>query len=348
MSDKIKRFPRLPDSHDEMIQGLVSKLAKKYGKSENKGVTTLSESIFSEEEVFIPSGLLPLDCVTCFGKGFPVGIVEIYGPNSSGKSAILELTLAEAQRRGYFTGLFPMEYSVRIKRAIRAGIDPRKLVVFDAETIEDVYDQTKDFVKNARKEDPNTPIVLGWDTVAATPTRTELDNKKGLAGSDMGRFANQMSKLFRRLCRFLRKNNVLLICINQTRTNLAKLWGSKETTYGGAALGFYAWVRIRVTQEKIIKDKHDHEIGIMCSAYVKKNKVGRPFKKCHIPILWKLGIDKERAMWEYCTSLEVFTLKGTSYRWHGKLVRRRKFSKFYEKYQKKIDREIIEASQQDE
>jgi recombination protein RecA len=342
---KIKRFPRLPDAQDEVIISVVNKLAKRYGKSESKGMSVLSDSIFAEPEIFVPTGIVPVDCVVSSGRGFPDGIIEIYGPPGAGKSAILEHLLAEAQKRGYYTSLFNQEYSFSMKRAIAVGIDQRKLVVHDAETIEDVFDEIKDFVRAVRKKDPETPIVIGWDTIAATPTRTEMKHEKGLDASDMGKMANQMSKLFRRLVRFLRKNHVCLACINQTRTNLGQMWGSKETTYGGAALRFYAWVRIRIKLEKVIKDG-DKEIGIMSFLKVTKNKVDPPFRECRIPIFWKSGIDKYRSIWEYGVEQEVFKQDGRSYKWHGEIISRKKFEDFYENHKKKINKELREASRQ--
>jgi len=344
MAKEIRRFPRLPDKQDEILIKVVEKLSKRYKGDENRSVALLRDSIFAEPELWVPTGIFPIDCIVSSGRGIPDGIVEIYGPPGAGKSAVLEHILANSQNLGYFTSLFPMEYSFNLKRAVRVGIDPHKLVIHDAETIEDVYDETKDFVRGIRKHDPVTPIVIGWDTIAATPTRTELEHKKGLDASDMGKMAAQMSKFFRRLVRFLRKNHVCLVCINQTRTNLGKMWGDKETTYGGVALQFYAWVRLRVRVDHILKGHHDHEVGIMSTIKIRKNKVDAPFRECNIPIYWTYGIDRYEAMWEYGKEQDVFKINGRHYKWHGETISRDRFRKMYKGNKHLIRQELRAAS----
>lgn len=341
---RILRFPRLKNGHSlkgarsEVISSVVEKINKIYEKKRDDiGVSVLGESIFSQPQIWVSSGIIPVDCVVGYGLGFPAGIIEIYGPEQSAKTAVLECTLAAAQRVGYYTGIFPMEYSLDIDRARSVGIDENKLVVFEAETIEDVYDQIKQAVNIIRKKDEETPIVFGWDTIAATPTRSELASKSGLEESDMGKSARQMSKLLRRLVRFLRVNRVCLICINQTRTNLGVMWGSKETTYGGKALRFYAWVRCRMSSGKVIQDKHGKDIGVMCRMDCKKNKFAPPFKHCKVPVLWRKGIDPVRAIWEYCVDSDIFKRKGTSYRFHGNVVTKNKFRKVYLRNKEEID-----------
>jgi len=339
----IPRFPRLEtDGRAQSIRKLIASLNKEY--SEDKSLSVLSDSIFSTPRAFVSSGVVPIDCVVCNGLGFPTGIVEIFGPETSGKSAILEHTLAAAQAKGYYTGLFPMEYSFNMKRAVSVGIDPEKLIIYPAETIEDVYDLIRKSVKKIREVSPHTPIVLGWDTIAATPTRSELEHKGGgLDKSDMGKSALQMSRLFRRLVRFLFMNQVCLLCINQTRTNLAQMWGSKETTYGGRALRFYAWIRCRIRLAKVIKEG-DREIGLMCEMRVVKNKVAPPLGVCKIPIFWPHGIDNIRAVWEYGIDLDIIRRKGKAYRFHRDILTRNSFPKYYQRHKKEIDRELREAS----
>src|SRR5437879_544446 len=246
------RFPRLADA--EKPRGVSTKVLlhviKKINKEERNGnfLSLLENSVFSHPRSYVSSGIVPVDCVVCFGLGFPPGIVEIFGAEATIKSALMEETLAESQRQQYYTVLFPTEYSLDYRRAKNVGLDEKKLLICEVETVEDVYAQIKHIVNEIRRRDAETPIVIGWDSIAATPTRSELAHKAGLEASDMGKSAQQMSKLFRRLVRFLFVNKVCLLCVNQTRTNLARLWGSKESTYGGKALRFYAWVRCRMSK----------------------------------------------------------------------------------------------------
>lgn len=332
---------------DAVIQSVVAKINKQFAKKraaddDDLPLTTFSNSIFIKPKTYIPSGIYPLDCAVCYGRGFPVGIVEIFGPEASAKTAILEKVIATAQKKGYYCALFCQEYSADDARARAVGIDLDRLLVPDAETIEDVYDQLRAITLAIRVKDKTTPIVFGWDSVAATPTRTELDHKKGLAASDMGKFAAQMSKLFRRLVRFLRKQNVCLVCINQTRATMA-MWGPKESTYGGKALRFYAWVRIRTKVLEPIKDG-DKIIGLRCEAEIKKNKVAPPFQKCILPVYFTNGINNAESCWEYGLERGVIERKGTSYRLDGNVVTRKSFKKFYKKNRKVVRDLMVKAS----
>lgn len=354
------RFPRLTPARKytseqrftlKVVRGVVEKVNKKYHKKSADGVlSTLKESIFSTPRIFVKTGIVPIDAIVSYGQGFPSGIIEIFGPEGSGKTAVLEKALSKAQQLNYYAIIFPTEFSLNYRRVKTVGLDENRLIVGDAATIEDVYEQIRDIVLSIREKDKDAPIVIGWDSVAATPTRAELRAKKGtdkasLETSDMGGAARQISKLFRRMVRFLFKNNVCLICINQTRTNLAQMYGSKETTYGGKALKFYAWVRCRIARIGIIKGKEDNEIGFMCELKTIKNKFGAaPLKTCKVPIFWDRGIDNDWAVWEYAIAMNVLKLKGRFYRFEGKLVTRKKFPQFYRENRKLINRLLIQET----
>jgi len=342
------RFPRIKEIGTnkgvsrKLIQKVISKVNKEYkGK---RSLSTLGNSVFSQPRQYISTGVLPLDCIICFGMGFPPGIIEVFGPEASGKTAILESTLAESQKKGYYTAIFPQEFSLDYKRVTTLGLKDEELIIGDAETIEDVYDQIKSIVKNIRSKDHSTPIVIGWDSVAATPTRSELANKAGLEGSDMGKAALQISKLFRRLVKFLYENKVCLICINQTRSNIGQMWGNKETTFGGKALKFYSWVRMRITRTKAIKNSHDKEIGFLCKVFVKKNKVAPPELETLVPIFWSRGIDPVLAVWFYAVENEIFKRHKSVYKYHGQLMTRNAFPKFYRHHQEEIDAELRKST----
>lgn len=343
------RFPRYVDEETDRqkekrkhvrnkilskVISVVNTALKK--KKHSLRVSVLGDSVFSKPRAYVSSGILPLDCIVCYGLGFPSGIVELFGGEASGKTAILENTLAEAQRSGFYTILFPTEYSLDYRRVKILHLREDELLIGDAETIEDVYDQIKTMVRSIRSKDKSTPIVIGWDSIAATPTRSELENKAGLDASDMGKTALQMSKLFRRLVRFLFIHKVCLICINQVRVNLGIMFGNKEATFGGKALKFYAWVRIRTGSTKIIEES-GKDVGMMCNVKVVKNKVAPPFKTCKFPITWKRGVDVPMSIWEFAIDRDVFKKKGTSYRYRGQVITKNSFRKFYKDHQEEID-----------
>jgi recombination protein RecA len=329
---------------------VIENVNKKYHRKSADGVlSSLKDSVFSTPRIFVKTGVRPIDIIVSYGQGVPSGIIEIFGPETSGKTAVLESILVEAQRRGYHTVIFPTEYSVNYRRVKTVGLNDDLLMVGDAGTIEDVYERLRDIVVNIREEDQNTPIVVGWDSLAATPTRNELKAKKGeknsLDQSDMGGAALKISRLFRRMVRFLFLHNVCLVCVNQTRTSLKQRYGNPETTYGGKALKFYAWVRCRISTIGTIKGREDNEIGFMCKLKTVKNKFGAaPLKTCLIPIYWSRGIDNARAVWEYATTIGVLKLKGRFYRFRGRVVTKKKFAKFYENNRKLIDALMIKET----
>ncbi len=347
---RFPRYARDPDIRgvsDKVLRKVVDKINTVYRKKikdTEDVLTTLGDSVFSQPRGYVPSGILPIDCVVCYGMGFPTGIIEIYGGEASFKTGILENTLAEAQRSGYYTVIFPTEYSINYRRIKSVGVNEDQLLVGEVETIEDVYDQIKRIVKLIREDDADTPILIGWDSVAATPTRTELEAEGGLEASDMGRSALQMSKLFRRLVRFLFVNKVCLVCINQTRTDLGKMYGNKESTFGGRALKFYAWVRCRLSQVKSIKNSDNDEIGVMVEFFTIKNKWAPPRRKCRLPVYWDRGVDPVLAVWEYAVDKKVFTRKGTAYRYKGQIITRASFPRFYGRHRKEIDKQLRRAT----
>lgn len=338
------RFPRLREAEPKgvnirLIHKVVKRINVQFKREEDDEIgvaSVMSESIFTQPRGFISSGILPFDCMLCYGLGFPTAIIEIFGGEATGKTALLEKTLACAQSLGYYTSLIATEYALDHKRAASVGLRDEELIILDSETIEDVYDQIRVAVRNIRADDESTPIVIGWDSIAATPTRAELAEKADLETSDMGGSARQMSRLFRRLARFLFMNKVCLVCINQTRMNLAQMYGSKEATYGGRALKFYATIRCRIRKVKDIKVGEDI-VGILCEAYTVKNKIAPPYRRCRFPIFWTRGIDSTMAIWEYGVDNKIFAKKGTAYSFGKITLTRNTFPKFYKHNHAKID-----------
>lgn len=344
----ILRFPRYPGPQkyrgvkDSVLLRVVESINKKLNKDQQEVVSVLQDSIFSQPQVYVPSGIVPVDCVVCYGLGFPSGIVEIFGAEGTFKTGLLENILAEAQQLGYYAGVFPTEYSLDYNRMKSVGVDVSRLMIFDPETIEDIFEQLKEAVKQIRSKDKTTPIVFGWDSVAATPSSTELE--ASLSNSDMGKSGMLMSRFFRRMVKFLRDNRVCLICINQTRVDLGKMWGSKETTYGGKALKFYAWIRCRMVKIKTLKNGDGDKIGALIQLETVKNKVGLNEQSCRFPVLWGRGIDKLMAIFEYAIDKGVFEKNKSAFYFGKSLVARKTFGKFYRHHQEEIDTALRRAS----
>ena len=337
----MSRFPRTTGKMASKIAAGIQKRLAKRGSPE-VSVSLLGASLFSEPRAFVPSGILPVDLIVSrSGEGFPAGIVEIFGAEHSGKTAILERTLAHAQELGYHTALWPVEYSLDMERVKSVGVSPELLYLGEGETFEDVFEELRATVAEIREHDQEIPIVAGWDTIAATGSRSEMDHKSGLEGGDMGKAGLHLSRFFRRLKKFLFTNKVCLICLNQTRVNLGQTWGSNETTPGGKALRFYAWVRLRTRIVKILKNADDKKEGMLIGVECVKNKVAPPFRSCQLPIYWDRGIDVAEAVWLYAVDQELFTRKGTGYRYKGNVVTKRVFvAKFYGAHREEIDAEL--------
>jgi recombination protein RecA len=343
---KIIRYPRLPDGfrdykgvNPSLIEKVIKKINKEFKRNDDEGVeiaSTLANSVFSLPRAFVSSGIMPLDCILYFGRGFPTAIVEIYGGEATGKTAVAEMTLAESQRRGYYTIWISTEYSIETRRVKSVGLNEDEVIILDAETMEDVYDELKKAVRIIREDDESTPIVAVWDTVASSPSRTELDEKKGLGDPDMGKSGLLMSRFFRRLMRFLFKNKVCLLCLNQTRSTFAR-FGSKESTYGGKALRFYASIRLKSYNLKYIKGPHGEIIGQLCVMECVKNKVAPPRRKCVIPIYWNRGIDVSLSAYDYAIQKGVIKRKGTGFRFRGEVVTRNSFMKYYPRHKQEFD-----------
>ena len=341
------RFPRLKPQASEVTQKVLRNLNKRYKNAKKQlAVSSLSDSVFSKERPYAPSGVLPIDQVVSGGLGFPTGIIEVYGGEGSGKTAILESVILACQQSGWHTALYPAEFSINYKRMERLGINTEDLLIFeDAETIEDFFDQLKETVREIRKYDKKTPILVGWDSIASTTTQRSQENKKGLAGTNMGDFAASMSRFFNQLRAFLYKNKVILFAINQTRTNLGQMWGNPETTPGGKALRFYAWVRCRINKIENIENSEDEVIGQICQFETRKNKFYPPFRKCKFHLYWNKGnegISVPMSVWEYCVDEGVFKKKRGAYRFDRQVVTKRTWPKFYESHKEAIRERIGE------
>lgn len=343
---KIKRYPRLDTG--AISADVIEQLNKKYKKDKKNEfvLEMLSDSVFSGKRPFLPTGIPPLDAILSCGQGFPTGIVEIYGPFSSGKSALTEKCVLEAQNQNWYIGFFCAEYSLNYDRCVKLGIDPTKLIMIDVETIEDFYEKIQDIVRKIRETDPHTPILIVWDSIAATPSRTEMAQEKGLDDNEMAKLARQMSKFFKRMTRFLFKNKVCLLAVNQTRSNIGVRFGNPETTSGGKALGFYAWIRLRLGRIKTLRDSGENSLGYMIEAKTTKNKTAAyPDQKCKFPIYWSHGIDSAMSTWEYCVDYGIFKKDGTKYTFRKKLLTKKTFPKFYRKNRETLITKILELQE---
>ncbi len=251
---------------------------KKYGK----GASFIAADQDTLRLDVIPTGSIKLDTILGVG-GVPRGrIIEIYGPESSGKTTLCQHIIAEAQSMGGVCAFVDMEHALDLEYAIKCGIDDKTLLTSQPDTGEQALEIAEIYIRQGC-------AVVVVDSVAALVPRAEIEGEMG--DSHMGKQARLMSQACRKLSGIVKESNCVLIFTNQLRHKIGVMFGSPETTTGGMALRFYASMRIDLRKRTDQKDGNE-VIGNKVQAKIKKNKVASPFKMCEFDIAYDLGIDR--------------------------------------------------------
>jgi recombination protein RecA len=264
------------------LTDVLSKLNKTYGKN---AVARIKDIEDLEVERF-SSGSLALDIA--LGGGLPVGrIIEIYGPESSGKTTLTLHALAEVQRAGYNAAFIDAEHALDPSYASALGVDVDELILSQPDNGEQALETADALAKTGEVR------IIIIDSVAALIPQSELSGEMG--DQAVGKQAKLMAQAMRKLVPSAKKNNCTIIFINQIRMKIGVMFGSPETQPGGQALKFAASVRIDIRRGESVKDKNNSEIIIGNKTKIKviKNKVGRPFTVAHTLIEYGKGIVKE-------------------------------------------------------
>jgi recombination protein RecA len=309
----------------EMAMGQIE---KQFGKG---AVMKLGESTHMNVEI-IPTGAIGLDIALGVG-GVPRGrIVEVFGPESSGKTTVALHIIAEAQRAGGEAAFIDAEHALDPVYAKKLGVDIDNLIVSQPDTGEQALEIAEALVRSGAID------VIVVDSVAALVPKAEIDGEMG--DSHVGLQARLMSQALRKLAGVISKSNTTTIFINQLREKVGVMFGNPETTPGGRALKFYASVRLDVRKIETIKQGTEM-VGNRTKIKVVKNKVAPPFKEAEVDIVYGLGISKEGSILDVGVSLDIVNKSGAWFSYNGQRIGQgRENSKQFLKENKDMAKEI--------
>ncbi|HPL55641.1 MAG TPA: recombinase RecA [Bacilli bacterium] len=292
---------------DEKLKALeeaFKAIEKQYGKG---SIMKLGDKIYTEMEV-IPSGSISLDIALGVG-GYPKGrIVEIYGPESSGKTTFALHAIAEAQKAGGIAAFIDAEHALDPKYAKALGVDIDNLVLSQPDTGEQALEITEHLIRS------NAIDLIVIDSVAALVPKVEIDGDMG--DSHIGTQARLMSQAMRKLSGAISKSKSIVIFINQIREKVGVLFGSPETTSGGRALKFYASIRLDIRRVEQIKSGTDI-IGNLTRVRVVKNKVAPPFKSVDVDLIYGFGVSREAEILDLAVNLDIINKSGAWFSYNG-------------------------------
>ena len=310
------------------IETVMNQIEKQYGKG---SIVKLGSNKTLDIES-IPTGSLALDIALGIG-GVPKGrIVEIYGPESSGKTTISLSIIAEAQKLGGAAAFVDAEHALDPTYAKKLGVNTDELIVSQPDTGEQALEIVEALVRS------NAIDVLVVDSVAALVPRAEIEGEMG--DSHIGLQARLMSQALRKLTAAINKSNCIVIFINQLREKIGIMFGNPETTAGGRALKFYASVRLDIRKIDTIKNG-DTFLGNRARVKVIKNKVASPFKQAEFDIMYNEGISKEGNLVDVGVNEEIVQKSGAWFAYNDiRLGQGRENAKIYLKENSEIALEI--------
>ncbi|AHB39960.1 TPA: recombinase RecA [candidate division WWE3 bacterium] len=311
------------------LQTAIDQIEKNYGKG---SIMRLGGNNSERTIAVIPTGSIALDIALGVG-GVPRGrVVEIYGPESSGKTTLVQHIIAEAQRAGGTAALIDAEHAFDPTYAEKTGVDVENLLVSQPDTGEQALEIAETLIRS------NAVDVVAIDSVAALVPRAEIEGDIG--DSFVATQARLMSQALRRLTGAISRSNCTIIFTNQLRMKIGVMFGNPEITPGGKALKYYASVRIEIRKIESLKVGQDVN-GIRVVAKVVKNKVAPPFRKAEFDIMFAEGISKEANILDVGVDLNVIKKSGAWYEYNGeKLGQGKEASRIFLKANTKLRDEL--------
>lgn len=294
----------LPEKKKALEQA-VTQIERQFGKG---SIMRLGDETIDLSVSVIPTGSLSLDVALGVG-GVPRGrVVEIFGPEASGKTTMALHILAEAQKKGGVAAFVDAEHAMDAKYAKALGVDLDNLLLSQPDTGEQALEITETLVRSGAVD------VIVVDSVAALVPRAEIEGEMG--ESHMGLQARLMSQALRKLTGTISKSKTSVIFVNQTRMKIGVMFGNPETTTGGLALKFYSSVRLDIRRIANIKEG-DEVKGSRNRVRVVKNKVAPPFKEAHFDIIYGKGISRTGELVDLATELKLVEKSGAWYSYKG-------------------------------
>jgi recombination protein RecA len=322
-------------SKDKAVELAVSQIERQYGKG---SIMRLGEDSMPGAMPVISTGSLALDLALGVG-GLPKGrVVEIFGPESSGKTTLALHVVAEAQKQGGVSAFIDAEHALDVHYAKRLGVKTDDLLISQPDTGEQALEITDILVRSGAVD------VIVIDSVAALVPKAEIEGEMGDA--HMGLQARLMSQALRKLTATISKSNTIVVFVNQIRMKIGVMFGNPETTSGGNALKFYSSVRLDVRRIASIKQGQD-VVGNRTKVRVVKNKVAPPFKEVEFDLIYGEGISREGDIIDLAVEKNLVEKSGTWYAYHDQRIGQgrenaKQFLKENPKMREQMEQEILE------
>ncbi len=331
----MKTETKTDPSKSKAVDLAVAQIEKQYGKG---AIMKMGEEIIPGEMPVISTGSLALDLALGVG-GLPKGrVVEIYGPEASGKTTLALHVVAEAQKKGGVAAFIDAEHALDVQYARKLGVKIDDLLLSQPDTGEQALEITEILVRSGAVD------VIVVDSVAALVPKAEIEGEMGDA--HMGLQARLMSQALRKLTATISKSNTIVVFVNQIRMKIGILFGNPETTTGGNALKFYSSIRLDVRRIASIKQGQD-VIGSRTKVRVVKNKVSPPFKEVEFDLIHGEGISREGDVLDLAVDRNIVDKSGTWYTYQGQRIGQgrensKQFLKENPKVLETMEREILD------